>query len=194
MNGPETEDKELKQDDHKNKTLRNEILSFIRDIVIILGVFWLINTFVGTKTVVIGDSMESHIHDGDVILLNKLTYRFSEPERFDVIVFPYNDGDVNYIKRIIGLPGEEIVINRQTGDIVINGQILEENFGVDTIKQMGNQTYPLVIPEGQYFVMGDNRNESSDSRYIDVGTIDKKDIMGKAWLRVLPLKLWGKVQ
>lgn len=174
------------------KSITYEILTFVRDLAIILFVFWLITTFIGEKTNVVGDSMEPHIHNGDIFILNKLTYRFSEPKKFDIIVFPYNNGESNYIKRIIGLPGE--VIDFKDGKIVINGKVLDESYGKEPIRVLGNQKFPLVIPEDEYFVMGDNRNDSSDSRYQDVGTIPRDKILGKIWVRIWPLNSFGTVQ
>ncbi len=174
------------------KTLAYEVITFIRDLAIILLVFWLVTHFIGEKTNVIGKSMEPHIHDGDFFILNKLTYRFSDPERFDIVVFPYNNTKSNYIKRVIGLPGDTVDFSE--GKILINGQLLDENFGYEPIKVLGNQEFPLIVPEGEYFVMGDNRNESSDSRYQDVGTIAKKKLLGKTWLRIWPLNRIGFVE
>lgn len=191
------EDESIKKEDKsKEKSLTYEILTFIRDLVIILIVFWFITTFIGEKTSVLGDSMEPHIHDGDAILLSKVNYYFNDPQRYDIIVFPYNNGEANYIKRIIGLPGETIDL-RAEGDyykVYINDQPLEEKYGIEEIRVIGNQSFPLTIPTNEYFVMGDNRNDSSDSRYQDVGTVNEEDILGKAWLRIWPLKLWGVVK
>lgn len=181
--------------DKNEKSVAYEILMFIRDLAIMLVIFGLFTTFIADRTSVIGDSMEPNIHDGDYFVLNKVSYRFTEPERFDIVVFPYNHGQSNYIKRIIGLPGETIELKREgeSFTIYINGEELEEHFGKEPIEYPGNQTFPLVIPEDEYFVMGDNRNDSSDSRYQDVGTIPRSEIIGKAGLRVWPLNDFGFV-
>lgn len=182
------QDKKVKEE----RTFAYEMITFGRDLVIILLVFWLITTFIGEKTNVIGDSMKPHIHDGDFFILNKLTYRFSEPKRFDIVVFPYNNSKANYIKRIIGMPGD--VVEILDGQVYIDGEILGENFGIEPIAVMGNQIFPLTVPEGEYFVMGDNRNDSSDSRYQDVGTIPKEKLLGKTWLRIWPFNRIGFVE
>lgn len=180
----------------KEKSITYEILTWIRDLGIIIIVVLFVTTFVGEKTRVKGDSMEPNIHDGDNLILNKVTYRFSEPERFDIVVFPYEkDPSLNYIKRIIGLPGEEV--NLRDGKIFINGELLEENYGMEEIRIYGNQGFPdatLIVPEDEYFVMGDNRNDSSDSRYKDVGTISKEEFLGKTWIRIWPLTDFGVVE
>lgn len=178
--------------DKKQKTVLYEILLFIRDLALILIIFGLFTTFIADRTSVIGDSMEPHIHNGDFIVLNKLTYRFSEPKRFDIVVFPYNNSGSNYIKRIIGLPGE--IIEIKDGKVYINNEVLKDNYAMEDIVFNGNQTYPLIIPEGEYFLMGDNRNDSSDSRYKDVGTIPRKKIIGKAGIRIWPIKSFGFVE
>lgn len=177
----------------KEKSITYEILTWIRDLGIIILVVLFVTTFVGEKTRVKGDSMETNIHDGDNLILNKVTYRFSDPERFDIVVFPYEkDPSLNYIKRIIGLPGEEVDL--ADGKIIINGEILEENYGREEIRILGDQSFPLIVPEGEYFVMGDNRNDSCDSRYKDVGTIPKEKFLGKTWIRIWPLSDFGVVE
>ncbi len=194
MNYYEEDDSE--KDVKPSRSMAYEILTFGRDLALILIVFWLITTFVGEKTSVIGNSMEPHIHNGDAIILSKVNYYFDNPQRFDVVVFPYNNGEANYIKRIIGLPGETIDLRLEDRNynIYINGEPLDDFYGIEEIKVHGNQAFPLTIPEGEYFVMGDNRNDSSDSRYQDVGTIPKKDFLGKAWLRIWPISGWGFVE
>lgn len=181
--------------DKNEKSVAYEILMFIRDLAIMLVIFGLFTTFIADRTSVIGDSMEPTIHDGDYFVLNKVSYRFTEPERFDIVVFPYNHGQSNYIKRIIGLPGETIELKKdgESYKIYINGEELIENYGKEPIDYPGNQVFPFVIPEDEYFVMGDNRNDSSDSRYQDVGTIPESEIIGKAGLRVWPLDDFGFV-
>lgn len=167
--------------------------SWILDILIILVVVYLITTFVGQRTSVIGDSMKSTLHDGDQVIIDKISYRFVEPERFDIIVFPYKmNPEHYYIKRIIGMPGETIEL--KDGRIYIDGEPLEEDYGLEPIMTYGVADEPLTIPEGEYFVMGDNRNNSSDSRYADVGNIPADDIIGKAWIRIWPLGDFGFLQ
>ncbi len=178
--------------DKSEKSVAYEILMFIRDLAIMLIIFGLFTTFIADRTSVIGDSMEPNIHNGDYFILNKISYRFSDVERFDIVVFPYNNGQSNYIKRIIGLPGEKVEL--KDGQIYINDEVLEEHFSVEQIRIIGNQPFPIIIPEDEYFVMGDNRNDSSDSRYQDVGTIPRSDIIGKAGLRIWPLPDFGFVE
>lgn len=174
---------------NENNILK-EILGWVRDIAIAAIFVFLIFTFVGQKTHVIGKSMEPTLYDGDQLVIDKLSYRFQEIERFDIIVFPY-EPKLYYIKRVIGLPGESI--NIENGHVLVNGQRIDDTYGFDIIKEYGNNL-PLVVPDNEYFVMGDNRNNSSDSRYSDVGTISKEAIIGRAFVRIWPLNTFGSLK
>ena len=159
----------------------------------VLGAVWLVITFVGQRTEVEGASMENTLHNGDNLIVDKLSYRFHDPERFDIIVFPFQyQANTYYIKRIIGLPGETVQI-MEDGSIYINGEKLEESYGREVIQPetIGRAAEPIVLGEDEYFVMGDNRNNSSDSRTDIVGNIKREDIIGKAWLRIWPLSDFG---
>ena len=172
------------------KALKEIVSTLLYILVVLLGT-WLIITFVGQRTSVSGSSMEPTLHDGDQLIMDKLTYHFSEPERFDIIVFPFRyEENTYYVKRIIGLPGETVQIDLQ-GNIYINGEILEEDYGRETILFPGTAAEPITLGEDEYFVLGDNRNNSSDSRDVSVGTIHRDDIIGKAWVRIWPLNKIG---
>ena len=120
--------------------------------------------------------------------------RFHEPERFDIIVFPYQyKEDTYFIKRIIGMPGETVQITDK-GEILINGEELVESYGREVIKDPGLASDPITLGEDEYFVMGDNRNYSKDSRFPDVGNIKRADIIGKAWLRIYPFDKIGFIR
>ncbi len=115
--------------------------------------------------------------------------RFRDPERFDIIVFPFKyKEDTFYIKRIIGLPGETVQIDEE-GKIYIDGEILEENYGREIIQSntIGIAGEPILLGEDEYFVLGDNRNNSMDSRTEVVGNIKREEIIGRAWIRIWPL-------
>ena len=159
----------------------------------VLGAVWLVITFVGQRTEVEGASMENTLHNGDNLIVDKLSYRFHDPERFDIIVFPFQYQDnTYYIKRIIGLPGETVQI-MEDGSIYINGEKLVESYGREVIRPetIGRAADPIELGEDEYFVMGDNRNNSSDSRTDIVGNIKREDIIGKAWIRIWPLSAFG---
>lgn len=170
----------------------------IFDTVIYLGVVFLLTllfiTFVAQRTRVIGSSMNPTVYDSESLILEKVSYRFHDPERFDIVVFPYQHGDKqNFIKRVIGLPGEKVRIDYD-GNIYINGEILEEDYGAEVIEDPGLAVNEFTVPEGEFFVLGDNRNHSMDSREVSVGTIKKKQILGRAVLRIFPLTKFGGIK
>ena len=170
-----------------------ELLNTAIYLLCVLGAVWLVITFVGQRTEVEGASMENTLHNGDNLIVDKLSYRFHDPERFDIIVFPFQFQDnTYYIKRIIGLPGETVQI-MDDGSIYINGEKLEENYGMEVIKPetIGRAAEPIELGDDEYFVMGDNRNNSSDSRTDMVGNIKRENIIGKAWLRIWPVSDFG---
>ena len=173
-----------------------ELLNTAIYLLCVLGAVWLVITFVGQRTEVEGASMENTLHNGDNLIVDKLSYRFHDPERFDIIVFPFQFQDnTYYIKRIIGLPGETVQI-MDDGSIYINGEKLEENYGMEVIKPetIGRASEPIELGDDEYFVMGDNRNNSSDSRTDMVGNIKRENIIGKAWLRIWPVSDFGILQ
>ena len=178
-----------------NRIMR-ELLNTAIYLLCVLGAVWLVITFVGQRTEVEGASMENTLHNGDNLIVDKLSYRFHDPERFDIIVFPFQFQDnTYYIKRIIGLPGETVQI-MDDGSIYINGEKLEENYGMEVIKPetIGRAAEPIELGDDEYFVMGDNRNNSSDSRTDMVGNIKRENIIGKAWLRIWPVSDFGELQ
>lgn len=178
-----------------NRIMR-ELLNTAIYLLCVLGAVWLVITFVGQRTEVEGASMENTLHNGDNLIVDKLSYRFHDPERFDIIVFPFQFQDnTYYIKRIIGMPGETVQI-MDDGSIYINGEKLEENYGMEVIKPetIGRAAEPIELGDDEYFVMGDNRNNSSDSRTDMVGNITRENIIGKAWLRIWPVSDFGVLQ
>ena len=164
--------------DEKEKPFWRDILEMVLYFAAVFLLAFLIVTFVGQRTVVEGSSMSPTLSDGDNLIVDKITYRFSDPKRFDVVVFPYQHAKrTYYIKRIIGLPGEEVLIDTE-GNIYINGQILEEDYGAEVILNQGRADIPIKLGDDEYFVLGDNRNNSSDSRDFMVGNIKRKDLIG----------------
>lgn len=173
-----------------NKVLK-EVLNISIYILVTLVLTYCAVVFLGQRTSVIGSSMEPTLSDGDNLIVDKITYRFREPERFDIIVFPYQyTQNTYYIKRIIGLPGEKVRIDEE-GRIYINGEVLKESYGKETIVDAGLAAEEITLGNDEYFVMGDNRNDSADSRFVSVGNIKRQNIMGRAWLRIYPFKKFG---
>lgn len=173
------------------KRVLKSVLNFSLYIFVILVITLLIVKFVGQRTVVIGHSMEKTLSDGDNLLVDKLTYRLREPKRFEIIVFPFQyEKGTYYIKRVIGLPGETVRIDDK-GAIYINGTLLDESYGLEQIKDPGIAEAEIVLAKDEYFVLGDNRNDSADSRYVSVGNVRKSQILGRAFLRIFPFRSFG---
>lgn len=176
--------------------MKRGLKTIIRTSLYLLGVLilvYLVVTYVGRRTIVDGSSMEPTLSDRDNLIVDKLTYHFREPARYDIIVIPARyQPDVQYIKRIIGLPGETVYINEE-GFIFIDGELLEETYGRERIapENRGRAAYPVTLDKDEYFVLGDNRNDSMDSRSPAVGNIHRTTIIGRAWLRIWPLQKFG---
>lgn len=194
----EMQDKEILQEEQdlerERRKRKLKILEAVDMIVYCVGVlvvcFFIIN-FVGQRTIVVGDSMENTLYDGDNLIVDKVTYRFSDPKRYDIVVFPCKaKEDTLYIKRIIGLPGEKVQIDKE-GNIYINDELLVENYGKEVMIYAGLAKDPIYLGADEYFVLGDNRNNSEDSRFSTVGVVDSSEIVGKAFFRLFPLSDFG---
>lgn len=180
--------------EEKERSAGKEILSFVLYFAVVIVAMFLIIHYVGQRTEVSGSSMENTLSNGDNLIVDKISYRFHEPERFDIIIFPYQyEEDTYYIKRIIGMPGESIRIDN-AGNIYVDGEILKESYGRENISDPGIAKDEITLDENEYFVLGDNRNNSSDSRDPSVGIIQKKDIIGRAWLRIYPFDEFGFIR
>lgn len=165
--------------------LREWPILLIEVIVAVLLGFLLI-TFGFEKTTVSGNSMDPILKDGDTVVVSKIAYAVLSPRRNDVIVYRQEGKEHSYnsVKRVIGLPGEKILI--EDGKIYIDGEPYEEINGVDPMVSGGIAEEEITLEKGEYFVLGDNRNQSEDSRYSSVGMVKKKEIVGKAWIRTSP--------
>ena len=146
------------------------IISNVLYIAAVLLISFLIVRFVGQRTEVIGSSMVPTLQDGNQLITDKISYRFGDPKRFDIIVFPHEPDHEFYIKRIIGMPGETVEIG-EDGTIYINGEVLEENYGYGETHPQEIEGEKIVLSEDEYFVMG--------------------DIIGRAWLRLYPFDEFG---
>lgn len=153
---------------------------------------FVVTHYIAHHTRVDGSSMNNTLNDDDYLIIEKVSYYLHDPERFDVVVFPFNN-DVNYIKRIIGLPGE--VVQIKDGYVYIDGKLLEEDvYGNARIEDPGLASEPIELDEDEYFVLGDNRNSSIDSRKRSVGNIKGANIDGKAVLRLYPFDSFGTIK
>lgn len=150
--------------------------------------------YFGQRVSTVGDSMSPVLKNGDIVFVNRIVYNATTPKRGDVIVFrpKGNENSHYYIKRIIGLPGEtvEILENR----IYINGERLEEDYETTDIDNLGIVDGELKLANDEYFVLGDNRENSEDSRNADVGNVKREYIYGKAWLIVSPKEHFGLIK
>ena len=175
-----------------NRKLK-DFLSTSLYLLIVLVMTFLVVTYVGQRTKVSGASMEPTLSDGDNLLVDKISYRFSEPERFDIIVFPFRYAEKTYyIKRIIGLPGETVYIDDE-GQIFINGELLTESYGKEVITDPGTAYEMLTLGDDEYFVLGDNRNNSEDSRNPEIGIVTSEMMEGRVWFVVSPAQHRGFV-
>jgi signal peptidase I len=174
------------------KKVLKEIFSTIIYLIVIFCLTFLFIHFVAQRTEVSGRSMEPTLQDGDSLIVDKISYRFKDPQRYDIVVFPFEYEDHTYfIKRIIGLPGETVQIDT-SGNIYINGKVLKDDvYGKEVIADPGRAVEPVKLGADEYFVMGDNRNNSMDSRDPQVGSIKRKDLIGRAWVRVYPFHTFG---
>ena len=187
----ETEIGTEKEDRKRSDGVYREVFEMIFYMVFVVVATLLVIRFLGQRTEVSGHSMENTLSDRDNLIVDKITYRFRDPKRYDIIVFPYKyKENTFYIKRIIGLPGETVQITEE-GDILIDGEVLEESYGKEVMKSPGIAADPILLGEDEYFVLGDNRNASADSRDPSVGIISGEDIVGRAWLRIWPLNKFG---
>lgn len=175
------------------RALASFLVDIVETVVIAIAIFFAVYLFLLQPHQVRGESMEPTFHDGEYILTDKFSYRFREPERGDIIVFksPQNQA-IDFIKRIIALPGEKIKL--VDGKVVIisdkypSGLTLNETYTNGAPTRPGNQLKEgeeVVVPPSSFFVLGDNRNHSSDSR--EFGSVNKNLIVGRAWLRYWPL-------
>ena len=171
------------------KTILHTVIWFAA----VVALSWFLITFVAQRTDVNGTSMVPTLEDGDQLIADKLSYHFRDPERFDIVIFPYQyAANTYFIKRVIGLPGETIQI--KDGQILIDGETYQENGEFPGIENAGVAETKVVLDSGEYFVLGDNRNNSIDSRSPDVGIVRKsQNIIGKVWFIASPWSRFGFV-
>ncbi|MBQ7016055.1 MAG: signal peptidase I [Firmicutes bacterium] len=173
------------QEKEKKKSAIRELISWALVIVMSIGVALFLNGFVIVNARVTSGSMENTIMTGDRVLGLRFSYWFSEPQQGDIVIFKYPDDESqNYIKRIIGLPGDKVEIIE--GLVYVNGELLNEPY----LWEMPKGSFgPYVVPEKHYFMLGDNRNNSRDSRYWNNKFVSDEQILGKAyWIYYPELK------
>ena len=171
------------------KKIIKEIIVWLLLIVLTITASYFITTNVFVKTAVAGVSMEPTLMEGQVVIVNKIEYYLKSPKRNDVIVYKQSNREHSYyeIKRVIGLPGETVKI--KNGMIYINDEVLKEKIKTETIENAGLAEEGIKLDDNEYFVLGDNRNDSEDSRFASVGNVLKNEILGKAVATEKPFTL-----
>ena len=188
-------EKEIKKNEKKEMPL-------LLQLVLVVALVLILRMFVMGTIYVKGSSMEPNFYHGDFLFINKLSTSIGSPAYGDVVICRLHEdsGEENLIKRVIGLPGDEINIvwNGDSEDVeyflYLNEELVEEDFIKETMMNDGNIDYPYVVPENSYFVMGDNRNASSDSRRKSIGAIPKEDLVGKVVFRLFPFDTMGIIE
>ncbi len=177
-----------------NKTAAKEVFTWAWEIAIAVLVTLVFMYFFGFHTNVVGQSMLETLKDGDGILVNRFVYKIKQPSANDVIVFLPNGNENShyYVKRVIGVPGDTVQI--KNGAVYVNGKMFEETTDVSAIENAELAAQEIVVGEDEYFVLGDNRNNSEDSRYANIGNVKKEYIEGKAWFVTSPWKDIGLIK
>ena len=154
---------------------------------------FLTRAFLFRVTRVTGYSMEPSFSEGDFLVLNRFSYLFNDPQVGDVVAFPYpGDPDYYFIKRIVAQGGD--VVDIINGQFVINGAPLDDPFSHELLTAPWNVNFPLTVEAGRFFVLGDNRNGSRDSRNVTVGNIQGEDMIGRVFVRIWPFSTFGRVE
>ncbi len=181
-----------------NSKVRTAI-KFFCFVAIVAVLVWLFNQFLYAPMGINGESMKPTLSNGDIVVIDKISYRSDDPKRFDIIAFKYKyDHSQMYIKRVIGLPGETIymenneifILNESTGEY----EQLKEYYGYYRGENKYPDCEPITLGEDEYFVLGDNRNDSEDSRSSGVGAVKRELIVGKACFRLFPLNGIGSLE
>ena len=172
---------------------RKEMTEWIVSLLIVAVAVVVIRTFVFCTVAVKGVSMEPNFYHGNIVAVNRLEYIISQPEKNDIVVCDFEDSKENQklIKRVIGVPGDLIDFEwNDEGyyDLVVNMEVVEEDYIEEKMYHLGDMSFPYMVKEDEYFVMGDNRNDSLDSRYNRIGAIEKDEMIGKVFFSLKPFR------
>lgn len=180
----------VEENEPPKKSAKREVLDWIISIVAALAIAFLVREYVFTIVRVDGPSMQPTLEDSDILFVNRFFY---EPKNGDIIIFhPITNSEVAYVKRVIAVEGQEVNIDPREGTVYVDGVELKEDYIKAPLKSAGKQNkYPMVVPADHVFVLGDNRNNSTDSR--DLGPVSHESIMGKVIFRILPFDEFGSV-
>ena len=181
----------------EKKSLIREIIEYVIWFAAVIVAVQIITRYIGVFSVVDGESMEPTLYNGEYLWVDKLDYHLSEPERFDVVIFPveYGEETRHFVKRIIGLPNETVYIDEK-GVIYIDGEILADPYGKEVIADYNRlrAAEPVALGADEYFVLGDNRNHSTDSRTGIVGNVKQSDIIGRVMVCLWPFDKIGVIK
>ena len=176
-----------------NYELLHEIFVWGIQIVVVCAVAYFLIYFFGQKVSIIGDSMKPNLENGYITYVNRLVYKVIKPKRGDIIAFKPNGNESShyYVKRVIGLPGE--TVEYKDGAIFIDGEKLEEEYKTTKIEELGLLEDVIVLDYDEYFVLGDDRLNSEDSRVANIGNVKKSEIEGEVWFVISPKENRGFV-
>lgn len=177
-----------------NMSRIQEVFLWILEICITIAIAFVCTYFFGVRSSVIGSSMSAQLEDGDEVLINRFSYKFISPKPGDVIAF-FPNGNTNthyYLKRVIGVPGD--IVQIKDGVVWVNGEKFEETITSASMEEAGIAAEPVTLGEDEYFVLGDNRNNSEDSRFANIGNVKEDYIIGKVWFIITPREKIGFVK
>ena len=174
-----------------NMGIVKEVAGWIFEIIVTILIAFTCVYFVGLRTSVVGQSMEGTLSSGDEILVNRFLYKVTDPKPNDLVVFLPNGNEKShyYVKRVIAVPGDTVLI--KNGAVYVNGELFQEEAEVASIEEAGLAAEEITLGDDEYFVLGDNRNNSEDSRYANIGNVKKEYMIGKAWFRIAPIGKFG---
>ena len=177
-----------------NLPLVREVLSWIVELVVVIGLAYVLVSFFGIRTNVVGQAMEQTLENDDDILVNKFAYIISKPKQGDVIVFLPNGNKKAqyYVRRVVAVPGDTVQI--KDGALYVNDELYKESTDVASMEDAGIASDAVKLEKDEYFVLGDNRNNSEDSRYANIGNVKRDYIIGKAWFRFSGLGSFGTIK
>ena len=181
---------EFYPDTETDNRLLRRVTKWIVDLAVVFTLALFLVQYMGMQYEVSGHSMEPTLYGKDVVLIDRISYRLRRPGRLELVVFQKRDNeDRQYLKRIIGLPGETVQI--RDGRIYIDGRLLELPESLSRVNLAGLAEEPVILGEGEYFLLGDNRDSSEDSRFENIGNVSMGQIIGRAWFRPSPFERIG---